>query len=409
MYSRTSWPFDDNDSATRFNDLVHKLTSSRHGGVAFFGAGASVPAGFPTWQCFHEMFLEHFQDEPASQVADPVLSMLTDVDYHTNRDHTKSLAFIRSTFAKHVDSLTPVVKSAQLAQSLKYYYTTNFDEILFLMSDGEEVASYPDFEPLTARFIYLHGRASTAQSVDEHLVIGRNGYELAYDESFGAPAKTKLQPLANYPVVFIGFSMADRWLAWSLEKIALAARYRQRRLGGVTSSQVSQLGWYILDKAPSRSDIRRDEYKRSREDSLAQFGIVVIWYQDGGDADPHRGVLEICQQIVRRSRELTVAEQSSGFVERLIEAEDLAGVGSPTARQVDRAAAIVIGNPRVAMAFLGKLYFGAGARSAGQPAIPHLGVAEVTFARIEALGWSGFVRTSPAPPDDLREDRRLTA
>lgn len=355
VYHRTSWPFDDIDSATRFNDLVHKLTSSRDGGVAVFGAGASVPAGFPTWHRFHEKFLEHFQAEPASPIADPVISMLTDIDYHTSRDHDRSLGFIKSTFARHVDSVTPVVKSAQMAQSLKYYYTTNFDEILSLISDGEEIASYPDFEPLTARFVYLHGRASTAESVDKHLVIGRTGYELAYSDSYGAPVANKLQPLANYPLVFIGLSMADRWMAWSLEKIALAARYRQRRLHGLDISQVSQLDWYILDKAPLRDDTRRDQYKRSREELLAQFGITVIWYQDGGEGDPHRGVLEISQQIVRRSRELTVAEQSSGFVERLIEAEELAAVVMPTAHQVELAAGIVSGDPRIAATFLDRV------------------------------------------------------
>ncbi len=332
---------------------MRKLKESADGGVAFFGAGASVPAGFPTWEDFHKKFLAHFGAQPGS---DSYQAMLIDVDYHTNRCPAKALAFVKDTFAVPISHIPPVVRLARATRSFRYFYTTNFDEVLFEVAAGEKVSVYPDYIPMDARFVYLHGRASTAQSIHEELTLGLTGYRKAYDDSVGAFARRKLSILAPYPVIFVGFSMNDQLVTQSLEDIARAARYRQvTPIAGGAVEAVSQLNWYILLKAPIRADPRRDEKKRSRESLLKEIGVTVIWYQDGGGPDPHRSILEVVQRIQRESRGLTVSENDPDLTERLIEAEDLASVDSPTANHIRRAKAILEGHPSIAAAFVDRV------------------------------------------------------
>ena len=355
MDSKNFWPFDDADSLQRFSDLTQKLKEANDGGVAFFGAGASADAGFPTWAVFHKQFLAYFGSEPALEATDPVAALLTDVDYHADRNPAKVIAFVKNVFAAPVAQRPPVVDLALRTQSFRYFYTTNFDEILFDAASGKEVSVYPDYKPLTAQFVYLHGRASTACSVPNDLVLGRTGYDRAYSEEMGPLVRGKLQLLAPYPVVFIGFSMDDRYMAWSLEKISQAAKRRQVIVEGDALEAVSPLDWYILLKAPVQKEPGRDETKRLRESRLRDFGVQVIWYQDGGAPDPHRGMLDMVQRIQREGRGLTVAEEEPGFVEHLIEAEELASMTSPTPSDVRRAEAILRGHPRLVKAFLDRV------------------------------------------------------
>ena len=244
------------------------------------------------------------------------------------------------------------MRIARRTGALRYFYTTNIDELLFQSAYGEQVASYPDYMPMDARFVYLHGRASTAEVIHEHLVLGSRGYESAYNESKGGLTRSKLRHLARYPVLFFGFSMTDLDVIWSLKEIAHAARVQQvTSADGQASETVAQLKWYSLEKAPDQNEPGRDEWKRNRTTLLQQYGVKVIWYQHGGSPDPYRAALEIVQQIQRQSRELTVATQDLEFVERLVDAEELASLTSPTPNQVRRALAIVDGHPRVALTF----------------------------------------------------------
>ena len=100
MNPRSNWPFDDNESVSRFNDLMQQLRRSAYGGVAFFGAGASVAAGFPTWDDFYKRFSEHFGADPLPEHSDRHRDIPSEIDYHTNRDHDRSLDFIKSIFAR---------------------------------------------------------------------------------------------------------------------------------------------------------------------------------------------------------------------------------------------------------------------------------------------------------------------
>ena len=355
MTYQNHWPFDDYQSHQRFRELVGRLKEAPYGGVAFFGAGTSVPVGFPNWTEFHEDFLAHFGAQPRMTSADPDQAMRIDIDYHASREPARSLAFVKDTFATPVPDIPSVVRLARATRSLNYFYTTNFDEILFEAAAGESVAAYPDYMPMTARFLYLHGRASTASSIDE-LVLGDTGYRRAYDHSHGALAKPRLDTLWSYPVIFIGFSMRDQSVAMSLEQISRAARYRQvNPVAGDAEAAIAPLDWYILLKAPNLTDPRRDEVKRLREDQLSNMSVKVVWYQDGGAPDPHRGVVEVVQGIQRESRDLTVSENAPAFIERLVEAEDIASLESPTSNQVDRAKAILEGHPRIALAFLDRV------------------------------------------------------
>ena len=355
MKQESYWPFDDNESERRFWRLMRDLKESSDGGVAFFGAGASATAGFPMWKEFHKMFLAHFGAELSPSDVNPYRDMLTDFDYHTSRDPVKSLAFVKETFAASAFEIPKLVKLALATPPLRYFYTTNFDEILFDAASGEDekVAAYPDYMPMDARFVYLHGRASTANSVHKGLVLGSAGYDRAYDDSMGGFARAKLQMLVPYPVIFIGFSMSDQSVARSLEEITRAARYRHvDPVDGAPEEAISSLNWYILLKAPAQTEPGREERKRERELRLSGLGVQVIWYRDGGASGPHRGGLDVMRRIQRESRGLTVAERDSGFSESLLEAEEIASVASPTRNQVRRAQAVLEGHPRVAAAFM---------------------------------------------------------
>ena len=353
MSRQNYWPFDDHESERHFRELAAELRASTDGGVAFFGAGASAPAGLPTWGKFHRSFLEHFGAQPSSDGPQATRGVLTAIDYHTDRHPAGALAFVKETFAAPISRIPPLVQLTVATRSLRYFYTTNFDEVLFEAAEGEPVAVYPDYVPMDAHFVYLHGRASTATSVHDELVLGSTGYDRAYDESHGSFARPKLDVLRTYPVVFIGFSMADPWVGGSLERIYQAVRKRTvTTVDREAAEVVAPLNWYILLKVPPPRARRRDEEKRSRENQFRDLGVKIIWYRDGGPADPYRAVLEVIQGIQRESRGLTVAETDPGFLESLLEAEDLASLPSPTKNQVRHAEAILRRHPRIAAAFL---------------------------------------------------------
>ncbi len=357
MYRKNYWPFDDHESERRFRELIVNLSQSNNGGVAFFGAGASVPASLPTWTAFHKEFLAHFGAQPSSDGAQSSQAMLTDIDYHTDRDPVKALNFVKETFAVRVSQIPPVVRLAIATRSLRYFYTTNLDEVLFEAAAGEKISAYPHYDPKEARFVYLHGRASTACSVHKTLVLGSQGYAMAYNEALGGFARDKLRSsFWPGPVIFIGTSMADQSVAWSLEEITRAARYRSvNPVYGEGMEVVSTLNWYILLKAPVRNALARDEDKRSRERYLRGLGLRVVWYQDGGNSDPHRGLPEVIQRIQRETRGLTVAETDPGFLENLLEAEELASLTSPTKTDVRRAKSILGGHHKIAAAFIDRV------------------------------------------------------
>ena len=356
MNHKNYWPLDDSQSDQRCRELVKKLKESTDRGVAFFGAGSSVPAGFPNWTEFHERFLAHFEAQSGQLPTHPNTDTLIDVDYHTSRDPEKALAFVKDTFGVPISDIPSIVGMTRATRSLRYFYTTNFDEILYEVAAGEDVATYPNYVPMNARFVYLHGRASTATSIHSELVLGASGYDLAYGQSDVSQTKSQLVRLASYPVIFIGCSMSDQFMARSLEQTARAARYRRvRPIDREDEEAISPLDWFILLRAPPCSDPGRDEVKRSSERRLSDMGLSVIWYRDGGEPDRHRALLEVVQRIHRESRDLTVSESDPSLVERLIEAEDVASLASPTSSQLRRARAILEGHPRVASTFLSRV------------------------------------------------------
>ena len=197
----------------------------------------------------------------------------TDIDYHTNRDEIKSLAFIKDVFGRPVADVPQIVGIAVATPALRYFYTTNIDEILCQAALGKAVAVYPDYKPMTAQFVYLHGRASTAKSVHEHLVLGNEGYRRAYEDAVGVSPIAKLRQLAPYPTIFLGFSMTDTAVMRTLREMAQAAKRPQEgSSGGQAVELAPQLNWYVALPAPPARDPGRIEEKRRTELSLRNAG-----------------------------------------------------------------------------------------------------------------------------------------
>ena len=263
MPPNAAWPFDDPESARRFAELIQKLKESSHGGVAFFGAGASVPAGLPAWSELYRRFLEHFDAEHSSSSESSAREMRVDFDYHANRDSAKALNFVQTELGGPAPSVPPVVKLVVGTRSLRFFFTTNLDEVLVAAAKGKPVAAYPGYDPMDSRFIYLHGRAATANSFHDDLVLGETGYSSAYGELHAGPAKTQIQRLRRIPVVFIGFSMTDEQVMWTLGDMAEAARRRRVAGEGSGSEVIESLIWYALLKAPSGDDPGRIAKRRA--------------------------------------------------------------------------------------------------------------------------------------------------
>ena len=280
--------------------------------------------------------------------------MRTDFDYHANRDPAKALNFIKTELGEPVSLVPQVVKLLVGTSTLQSFYTTNFDEVLFAAA-GESVAVYPDYNPMAARFIYLHGRAAIATSFHEDLVLGETGYTRAYGGLHGGPANTQVQRLLPVPVLFVGFSMADTGVMWTLRDIAEAARRRTTLGEGSSSEVIASLDWYALLKAPPREDPGRLALKATREDSLRASDVQVIWYADGGDGDQYRALPEVAEKLRREGWSPTVAEQQPGLVETMLDAERLAAVSSPSSSEVRRAQGYLAGHPRVAEAFMDRV------------------------------------------------------
>ena len=284
---------------------------------------------------------------------EPDRSILTSIDHYADTNATKALQFVKEIFVKTDVPIPPLVQLALKARCFQYFYTTNLDEILFAAARDNEIAAYPSYIPLTAKFVHLHGRAATAQSFHDDLVLGARGYDLAYNESMGAPAKNKLSQLVPYPVVFMGFSMTDRPFVWSLENIARVANRRNvTTIDQGPLETLSKPNWYVLLRAPDSRDPGREERKLRRESTLAQAGIQIIWYQDGDTPDRHAAALEIVRRMGQESRELTVTDVEPGFAERLLDAETLASVTFPVPYEVQRATGMLKGHPRIAATFL---------------------------------------------------------
>ena len=278
--------------------------------------------------------------------------MRTDFEYHANRHPAKALDFIQSALGGSAPSVPPVVKLVTETSALQSFYTTNFDEVLAEAAEGEAVAVYPDYNPMTARFIYLHGRASTARSIHADLVLGVTGYERAYGPMSVGLARTQVERLLPVPVLFIGFSMRDDDVMWTLRSGAEAVRHRESVAGGPEPNAGESLDWYALLPALPRDDSGRSAVKTKHEDELRAYGVRVIWYADGGESDPHRALPEIAQRLQLESQSPTVSEQKPGLIDRMLDAERLAATVSPRQSEVRKARGYLAGHSRVAEAFL---------------------------------------------------------
>ena len=346
--------------------MMRALSASRDGGVAFFGAGASAEVGFPSWDRLHEMYLHEF--DPGAAATRGASDIRTDIDYHANRDPTRALCFVKRELGQPVHQTPGVVRLALETQALHYFFTTNFDEVLFEAAPHNLVAVYPDYQPMNACFVYLHGRAATAQSIHEDLVFGERGYQKAYDDSAGGLIKSKLRQFSPYPVVFIGFSMTDRGVMRALEEIADAARRQRGGAESGVSESIAPLRWYVLLPAPPKSDPVRLELKRQEETRLWSAGVRVIWYQRGYENE-HDALIGVLRKMKRESRRPELTSEEPGIAESMLQAEALAEVEAPTSADLNRALAMLQGPPRIAVTF---------------------------FERVAGLAWFSLLRGSGA-------------
>ena len=208
--------------------------------------------------------------------------MRIDFEYHANRHPAEALNFIQVELGDSALAVPPVVTMVTETNAFRYFYTTNLDEVLAEAAADKPVAAYPDYLPLDAQVIYLHGRAATATSFDHDLVLGETAYTRAYGTMSSGLARTQVERLLPVPVLFIGFSMDDDDVMWTLRSVAESARRRATLAGGATSGVGEPVDWYALLPAPDRDELDRTALKAEKEKDLRAYGAHVIWYADGG-------------------------------------------------------------------------------------------------------------------------------
>lgn len=198
------------DSQKNYHLLVQTLLAGNV--TAYLGAGLSRPDQ-PSWKDLHDAA----QAAAGLTPAWPFIPEDAPIDFSIFRRKLDDsfIPVIRDQFGPLTPQNLDTYRLIDELQGISRVISTNIDEYLAALSEQSPIASgpnvgpavYPEFRDRNARYVYLHGRASTARAPSD-LVLDQRSYDEAY-----LPRNSRVKSLLVWelsgPALFIGCSMRD--------------------------------------------------------------------------------------------------------------------------------------------------------------------------------------------------------
>lgn len=326
------------ESRSNFDCLVEYLKSSAV--TAIVGAGLSVPMK-PTWKVLYEE-MQHEAGTTPLRSFDGDLAPLDLADFRDAMGSERYLAVLRRRFGGVVSAYPDLYARLDETKGFHQIATTNYDEFLAAVavshSKTPDLAIYPELGNTDARYVYLHGRADTADSPTD-LVVCEDDYARAY----GTPGQSRqmLRALLNNTAVFIGSSLEDLDLRVVLRERA--------RLTIVASAPATGTLFAVLP-APRTTPDQPDHLAALEIDTrrFQRFDVHPIYYpRDENHTQLRSLLLELRRLAGQRPREAL-------FLERAAQLDQLAPVESPTSEQVDEVVKLLRAVPELSHHFFSR-------------------------------------------------------
>lgn len=318
------------ESENNFRLLVQTL---KEGPVtAFIGAGLSAPMK-PSWGALHRELQEAISNHTVRDF-NAMFAPADFADFRDALDPETYLSIFRSRFGGAVSNYPDLYRFIDETYGFAQIATTNYDEFLASVALSHNrkpvIATYPDLSRIEARYVYLHGRAETAQ-LPADLVVCEDDYDRAYDSPGHASAIIKT--LFLRPGLFIGSSLTDT---------ALFALLRQRaRHAESHVSLFAIVSVKTTDKSPnSLSDEALITTSR-----LLRLGVRAVCYARNDRHTPLRSIL------LQLRHEAGTRPIDALFFDRARQLGRLAAVEQPTQDDIQQVRELVRGVPELAKGF----------------------------------------------------------
>lgn len=136
------------------------------------------------------------------------------VDEARRKNPTTYYRVLSNEFGKTIVN-TKIAYSLLIRSNFKCYITTNFDPLLAYESKNHncgKVFAYPSHPAhlLEKRDIfYIHGYIQPNKSIPKHLVLGKEDFDKAYNESQSLLPGFLKQVLTYHPIVFLGCGLRE--------------------------------------------------------------------------------------------------------------------------------------------------------------------------------------------------------
>lgn len=331
-------------SAINFRQLVELL---RKGPVtAFIGAGLSAPLQ-PTWSMLHNEMQRVAELQPPREF-DVAFAPADFADFRDAMGSDRYLGVMRRRFGGVVTDYPDLYRIIDEIKGFEQLVTTNYDEFLASVAASNNrrprIAVYPHFEDIGARYVYLHGRAETVESLSD-LVLCEDDYGRAYEVP--GRAKHMLQALFGRPGVFIGSSLQD-------PDLLVLLRQRMRLSGSLGLNGLPPLFAIVSVKSASEEEEDFSATAEVMTRRLHWLGVRAICYARDRSHSRLRSVL------LQLQHEAEHRPVQAVFLKRARQLNKLGATATPEADDTDKVRDLIRGVPELARHFF--------ERSASSPA-----------------------------------------
>jgi len=329
-------PFYNAESEKNFQELVNAV---REGYVtAFLGAGLSAGT-HPTWPALHALMEERAGSTP-KRPYDPDKAPGDFQDFRAALGPASFLAIMKEVFSGPIAEPPVLYRIVDEISGIRSLVTTNYDENLTSLARANsrefDLSTYP--EPRAqSRYVYLHGRASTARQASD-LVVCEDDYMRAYRA--GGPVGRILDGLFVGSSVFIGSSLEDADLANVLMNVNAYQRIRR--------DDASVRAFAILPAKPHPGTGSLPLFEATALETRhldRRYGVKPIWYIWDDDYAQLRVVLR------RLQRETQPRLIEPTFLERAEQLEELGRREHPSPKEQQHVLELIRAVPEYARHF----------------------------------------------------------